>query len=58
MTTANPYSSLPESAFWKTAVATRDPLDIHGLWDPKFQILPPQKVATRKSQNELWVTAV
>ena len=46
MTTANPYSSLPESAFWKTAVATRDSQDISGLWDPKFHILPPQKVAT------------
>ncbi len=46
MTTANPYSSLPESAFWKTAVASKPASEISGLWDPKFQIMPPHKVAT------------
>ncbi len=42
----NPYSNLPESAFWKTAVASKNRFEISGLWDPKFQILPRQKVAT------------
>ncbi|HLZ07190.1 MAG TPA: GSCFA domain-containing protein, partial [Chloroflexota bacterium] len=46
MTTANPYSSLPESAFWKTAVATKTPTDISGLWNPKFNIGPQHKVVT------------
>jgi hypothetical protein len=46
MTTANPYSGLPESAFWKTAVATKAPSEIRGLWDPKFQIQPAHKVVT------------
>ena len=46
MTTDNPYSSLPENAFWKTAVAMRAPTEIHGLWDPKFHIRPEQRVAT------------
>ena len=42
----NPYSTLPETAFWKTAVATKDPSEIHGLWDPKFNIKPSHKVVT------------
>jgi hypothetical protein len=42
----NPYSTLPEAAFWKTAVACRDPLTISGLWDPKFKMRKNQKVVT------------
>lgn len=43
---SHPYSDLPASAFWKSAVANGGALGISGLWDPKFQILPGQRVAT------------
>lgn len=43
---SNPYKDLPETAFWKTAVATRNMFDIEGLWDPKFHVRPHQKVST------------
>lgn len=46
MSTSNPYQSLPEKAFWRPAVAAREMLDIDGLWDPKFNIKPRQKVVT------------
>ncbi len=42
----NPYEQLPETAFWKTAVATRHMLEIVGLWDPKFHITPEDKIST------------
>jgi hypothetical protein len=45
-TNQNPYSTLPPSAFWRSAVATKNPTDIRGLWDPKFEILPHQRVVT------------
>src|ERR1700684_4241314 len=42
----NPYSTLPDTAFWKSAVASKDPSEIRGLWDPKFDIKPSHKVVT------------
>ena len=45
-TNQNPYSTLPARAFWRSAVATKNPTDIHGLWDPKFEILPNHRVVT------------
>jgi hypothetical protein len=42
----NPYSALPDTAFWKSAVASKDPSEIRGLWDPKFDIKPSHKVVT------------
>jgi hypothetical protein len=42
----NPYAALGENSFWKTAVANRSFFDISGLWSPKFQILPQQRVVT------------
>jgi hypothetical protein len=45
----NPYSDLPEIAFWKTAVASRTPRAVSGLWDPKQPISPQQKIATMGS---------
>jgi hypothetical protein len=42
----NPYNSLPESAFWATAVARRHMLDIRDLWQPAHPILATDKVAT------------
>lgn len=34
----NPYASLPESAFWKTAVATQNPLSLPWMYQKKFTI--------------------
>lgn len=42
----NPYNSLPDSAFWKTAVASRSMFDVKELWEPKFEIKQKFKIAT------------
>ncbi|MFC3122274.1 GSCFA domain-containing protein [Agaribacter flavus] len=42
----NPYNELPPCAFWKTAVAQKSMFDISELWQPKFKILPEDKVAS------------
>ncbi|SKA95804.1 GSCFA family protein [Thiothrix eikelboomii] len=49
MKTDNPYTSLPDNAFWKTAVAGRKPREITGLWTPKFEIKKDQVIATAGS---------
>lgn len=41
-----PYSGLPSSAYWKSAVAERDPSTMDGLWEPKFHITPDMRVST------------
>lgn len=42
----HPYSDLPESAFWRSAVAEKHLLDITDIWRPKFDIRANQQVAT------------
>ena len=42
----NPYSALPASAFWRSAVAEPDRHDIAGLWQPKFLIERADNVVT------------
>ena len=42
----NPYENLPPKAFWKLAVANKSMFDMSELWDPKFDILSSDKVAT------------
>ncbi len=42
----HPYKSLPESAFWRSAVARNSLFDIRGLWQPKFNITPEMPIAT------------
>lgn len=42
----NPYSSLPDKAFWKKAVSSKSMFDIADLWDPKFNIGRSQKIST------------
>ena len=46
MTLANPYTSLPDHAFWKKAVANRRPREINGLWTPQFEIKKDHLIAT------------
>ncbi|TXH71349.1 MAG: GSCFA family protein [Thiothrix sp.] len=45
----NPYNHLPDEAFWKLAVAGRKPLQINGLWKPKFQIQTQDVISTAGS---------
>ncbi len=42
----NPYQTLPEKNFWKTAVASKSIADIEDLWDPKFKITQKSKIST------------
>lgn len=41
-----PYGTLPSRAFWRTAVASRNPLAIEDLWSPKWDIGPDTTFAT------------
>lgn len=45
----HPYSALPPSAFWRTAVADKNPLQVSGLWAPKFPIRPTDRIITAGS---------
>lgn len=42
----HPYVDLPETAFWRSAVSSRDPMAINGLWVPRFPITPKDGVTT------------
>jgi len=42
----NPYEQQPVTAFWRSAVAGRDPMQISGLWTPKFTITPSDRIST------------
>lgn len=46
---ANPYVGLPADAYWKTGVAELNPLQIHGLWKPKFRVDPTGPIVTAGS---------
>ena len=45
----HPYVGLPANAYWRTGVAEPDPLEIDGLWRPKFAITPDDKSVTAGS---------
>lgn len=42
----NPYSTLPDRAFWKKTVAEKSIFDISNLWSPKFKITKDSRVVT------------
>ena len=42
----HPYQNLPAKAFWRTAVANKDMLDITDLWLPKFEVTQKTRIAT------------
>lgn len=42
----SPYGKLPAHHFWRLAVANKNPLDIGGLWRPKFSLEKRDPVAT------------
>jgi hypothetical protein len=45
----NPYTGLPQSAYWRTGIADRQPLDIEDLWQPKYAIAPTDRIVTSGS---------
>ena len=45
----NPYTSLGAEAFWRNAVGALNPLQISGLWAPKFQVTKQMKLVTAGS---------
>jgi len=45
----NPYSSLPESSFWRSGVTDEDPYRIQGVYKKKFNITPTLRIATAGS---------
>jgi len=46
---SNPYDSLPEAAFWRTAVAQQGPFQISGLWKPKQPLEKSHRIITAGS---------
>lgn len=42
----HPYKSLPQTCFWKTAIADIEPANIEQLWQPKFSITCESKIIT------------
>lgn len=42
----HPYAELPASAFWRSSVGGMDPMEMTGLWQPKFPIAPEDPVAS------------
>jgi hypothetical protein len=43
---STPYDGLPDSAFWRPAVAQRHFSQLGPIWSPKFEIRPEHRVAT------------
>jgi hypothetical protein len=46
---ASPYDGLPKTAYWKTAVQDRAPLDPGALYTPRFPVTRSQRVVTAGS---------
>lgn len=45
----NPYQGMTSNAFWKNAVGEVNPLQISGLWHPKFPVVKSDKIVTAGS---------
>jgi len=45
----NPYTDLPQSAFWRTGVAQENPSEVEGIYQKKFDISPKSKIAAAGS---------
>lgn len=45
----NPYTDLPPSRYWRSAVAEKHPLDMDDLYAPKFRIGPEERIAVAGS---------
>ncbi len=42
----HPYTDLPPTAYWRTAVGDRNPLEAEGLWVPKVPLTGEDRVVT------------
>ena len=42
----HPYTDLPPTAYWRTAVSNLNPLETTGLWNAKISLTPQDKVVT------------
>ena len=49
MSQNNPYSNLPKEAFWRTAIADKNVMQINNLWKPKHKLSQDYKIATAGS---------
>ncbi|SLN18951.1 GSCFA family protein [Aquimixticola soesokkakensis] len=45
----HPYIGLPTIAYWKTGVAALNPLQLSGLWQPKFPVTGEDRIVTAGS---------
>ena len=45
----HPYSSLQDSAFWRSGVMEASPFQMEGLYQPKLAIYPDERIATAGS---------
>lgn len=46
---STPYTDLPPSRYWRTAVAEKHPLDMEDLYSPRFRIGPEDRIAVAGS---------
>ncbi|MCD2181237.1 GSCFA domain-containing protein [Rhizobium sp. GN54] len=46
---STPYTDLPPSRYWRSAVADRHPLDMEDLYSPRFPIGPADRIAVAGS---------
>ena len=45
----NPYSSQPAKAFWRTGVSDQSPLNMAGLYEPKFRVTKDMRITAAGS---------
>lgn len=45
----NPYTSLPERAFWRPSVSARNPLSLVDLYEKKFDLTRTDRIVTAGS---------
>lgn len=45
----NPYSDLPERAFWRPSVSARSPLSLVDLYEKKFDLTQSDRIVTAGS---------
>jgi len=45
----NPYEALPDEAFWRKAIAGKQPMQVTNIWKPKFRVGYHHRIATAGS---------
>jgi hypothetical protein len=41
---SHPYANLPAEAFWRSAIAETSPLELEGIYRPRFEIAPETRI--------------